>query len=134
MSFSITLTVLACSHCDRDGGEVWDWDGMTYNLVPMFRKAGFYDAMRSLAGEGGTAWFEKMRGENHDDVKPEKGPAGKLVPLLEAAVADMTEKRAEYEALNPPNGWGDYEGALRFVEALLAACQRFPKAELEFSG
>jgi hypothetical protein len=109
MSFNVKLTYGECRSCGRED-VAWYWDGMTYNLAPMFRKAGFYDQLqrRLLAVE--------------------------LLPLVETGLADMTERAGEYMGLNPPNGWGDYDGAVSFTVALLDACRSNPSATVRFSG
>jgi len=34
---------------------------------------------------------------------------------------------------NPKNGWGDYEGLVRFVKEYLKACIDYPDAEIKVS-
>jgi hypothetical protein len=52
--------------------------------------------------------------------------AGSLLRGVERMKADP----AHYEAMNPENGWGDYEGALKYLEQLYEACTRHPKATI----
>ncbi|WP_329114521.1 hypothetical protein [Streptomyces sp. NBC_01353] len=52
---------------------------------------------------------------------------------LVRAVRDMTTDAAKYEAMNPPNGWGDYEGALDYLTRLRNACLAHPKARIRIS-
>ena len=80
-------------------------DNITSNLNPMWRQAGVYDAL-------------------HLDGKI----AQEILPVLRQGLADMQAKPEVYKALNPENGWGDYEGAIDFLQNLIAACQKFPKA------
>lgn len=47
---------------------------------------------------------------------------------LENAVEDMTDNPNTYEALNPPNGEGDYAGCLAFLQALVDDVCAHPKA------
>lgn len=135
MSFSVWLAVPICDACKRGGGQVWEWGGMTYNLVPMFRLAGFYDAMKGLAPRENDP-----KGIGHEVLfgdGPYKGVApiaSTLIPLLKHAVKDMEERPAVYRELEPPNKWGDYDGALKFTRALLEQCEKWPAATLEFSG
>lgn len=59
--------------------------------------------------------------------------AGDAIPLLEKAVAHMTDPaNAEiYRRMNPPNGWGNHEGATEYLTWLLNECTRHPKATIE---
>lgn len=56
--------------------------------------------------------------------------ASDLIERLEKGVSDMWANPAKYKALNPANGWGDYEGALEYLEKLLLGCRMHPKATL----
>ncbi len=115
MSFSVTI-VNACSECGHCA-ESWDWDGMTYNLTPMFAEAGFYELLfRGLNGRGKLVTTDE------------------LLPVVCAGYADMVASPQKYRAMNPPNGWGDYEGALKFTQQLRDACERYPGAIVEVSG
>lgn len=96
MSFGITFKGKPCPTCGHYAES--DWSGMTYNLAPMFREAGFYDALY------------------------EGGKVSNLRPLVEAGLADMRCRPEVYRAMNPPNGWGDYEGALEFTQWLAVMC------------
>ena len=78
---------------------------LTYNLSPMLRAAGmpaWQDFIGMCAGDAGPIW-QKVADELRAD--PDK-----------------------YKAMNPPNGWGDYEGAVEVISALAAACARYPDA------
>ena len=52
---------------------------------------------------------------------------------LRRAVDDMAANPATYEAMNPPNGWGDYHGALDYLRCLRDACLANPKATIRIS-
>ena len=54
--------------------------------------------------------------------------AADAVPILEKATAAMKKAPAKFKKLNPPNGWGSYEGALESLCWLLEMCQEHPKA------
>lgn len=60
--------------------------------------------------------------------------AGDVLPILDKAVAEMESNRAEYEAMNPPNGWGNYVGALNFLRRLQSGCRYHPKAKIVVHG
>lgn len=77
---------------------------MTSNVAPMWRKAGAN--LAELDGKLGE-W---------------------MIPPLTVAVVRMKAEPDEYKKLNSPNGWGDYETTLAFLEDLLAACREHPQA------
>lgn len=99
---------------DTGGSEkacVDDIGNMTSNVSPMWTKAlGF--RLRDLQDKLGAD----------------------CVPHLLRAVQHIRapENRADYEAMNPSNGWGNHAHATEFLEKLLSACERHPKAELHF--
>lgn len=57
--------------------------------------------------------------------------AGQLVEPLRAGLARLEADPAKFRAFNPSNGWGDYEGLVDFVTEYLAACERWPEAEVQ---
>lgn len=59
--------------------------------------------------------------------------AGNSLPALQRAVADMKADPAKYEAMNPRNGWGNYEGALDYLRNLRDACAVYPNATISIS-
>ena len=78
----------------------------TGNVCPMWEMADVYEAL-------------------YDSDKVE---ASAIIPILEDGIQDMLAYATDYRKLNPPNGWGDYEGALKFLQRLLGACYLHPKA------
>ena len=60
--------------------------------------------------------------------------AGDTLPALDKAVAEMESNPEEYEAMNPPNGWGSYEGALNFLRRLQTGCKEHPKTKIVVHG
>ena len=50
-----------------------------------------------------------------------------LAPLIAAAVLDITDKRALYELLEPPNGWGGINDVLDVLHRLALWCQEKPE-------
>ena len=82
------------------------WANYTGNVCPMWVKAGVYEALYDSKGI----------------------EASSIIPILEDGIADMESNPRTYIAMNPPNGWGDSVGALRFLRKLLAACRQDPKA------
>ncbi|MFB9485547.1 hypothetical protein ACFFSH_40265 [Streptomyces filamentosus] len=59
--------------------------------------------------------------------------AGDCSDALTRAVHDMQQRPDHYQAMNPRNGWGDYEGALDYLARLRIACLAHPAAEIHIS-
>ncbi len=53
-----------------------------------------------------------------------------VVLNLEKAVLYMKENKVELEKLNPKNGWGNYEGALEYLEKILKKCKDYPSGKI----
>lgn len=94
--------------------EVVHTFNITHNLADMAAAAGCYDAMWRPDEIGATR-------------------AGDLIGPLESAVAALKSAPAKFLPLNPPNGWGNFQGLLRTVEDYLVACRRYPDALIEVS-
>lgn len=39
----------------------------------------------------------------------------------------------KFKELNPENGWGDYDGLVRFITEYIEACERYPDADIKVS-
>ena len=86
----------------------------THNLGSMATAAGVYEAL----------W------------RPEEIPANKagdLIELLSSGLERLYGDPDKYKKLNPSNGWGSYEGLVKFVESYLNACKEFPDAGIHVS-
>lgn len=81
---------------------------VTYNLGVMLRAAGF-PAWRALSGA------------------PPVETAGVLDGVARALRADPDR----FKAMNPPNGWGDYDVAVKFVEDFRDALRDHPNVRIE---
>lgn len=53
--------------------------------------------------------------------------------LIQHAYTWMVEHEARCRAMEPDNGWGDYEGWLGFVRKILEVCKQNPDATLTVS-
>jgi hypothetical protein len=82
-----------------------DYRNPTYNLAPMFQRA-LGCPLRDLDGMTGA----------------------QAAPIVATGLERMRVDKAGHEALNPPNGWGDYDGAVETLEWLHGACLAHPKA------
>lgn len=106
MSYDVSLTV----HTGSSDNDIYVYDAnYTSNVAPMWRAAGI-------------------------DLKHARGMvAGALVYRLNEAVAAMEADPDKYRAMNPPNEWGDYDGALEFLRNLRGACVHFPATIVQVS-
>lgn len=75
----------------------------------------------------------KGHGPNLRDMHGMK--CGDCIETLRSAVAEMVDpyRAAEFEALNPPNGWGSTDSALKYLRRVLAMCVEHPNAKVRIS-
>ena len=92
----------------QDPTEVY-WANITHNLNTMAEAAGLYRYL----------W-------RPDEIGVTK--AKELIEPLTAGLMILKNDPERFKKYNPSNGWGDYEGLVRFVEDYLKACWRFPEA------
>jgi hypothetical protein len=92
--------------------EVGDDVNMTYNVAPMYCEAFNWHGKKKRQGIRG---IEGMKGK-------------RAVKVLQHALARMKADPPKYEAMNPSNGWGDYESAMKCLEDLIAMAKAHPKA------
>lgn len=55
-----------------------------------------------------------------------------IAPLREGLIA-MVSEPAKFKALNPPNGWGKYDGFLIWIANYMQACMDNPDADVNVS-
>lgn len=87
---------------------------ITHNLNTMASHAGIYDCM----------WRPDENGIE---------TAAQLIEPLEVGLSLLQSDPERFEALNPSNGWGSYEGLVRFTRNYLEACREYPEAEVRVS-
>jgi len=108
MSINIHMSI----EVDTGGEQPYVCDlydrSMTHNVRAMWIKAGVYDAIYNSHGK----------------------LAGSISEELSAGLRKMVASPDEYTKLNPPNGWGDYERAVAFLDSLDIACRQHPKATI----
>lgn len=84
------------------------WTGnITHNLNTMAQAAGIYKEL----------WRPDENGIER---------AEQLIEPLTAGLKRLQANPATFRALNPPNGWGTYEGLVQFVADYLDACKANP--------
>lgn len=59
--------------------------------------------------------------------------AADLIGPLSDGLGALKKDPEKFQAFNPPNKWGDYEGLVTFVEQYLAACKKYPTASVRAS-
>jgi hypothetical protein len=95
---------------DEESDEVYSAN-ITHNLNSMAGEAGIYKEL----------WRPDEIGVTH---------AEQLIAPLRSGLALLKEKPEYFRRFNPENGWGSYEGLVEFVADYLAACERYPIAEV----
>lgn len=86
-------------------------NSITHNLNKMALASGLYEAL----------WRPEEVGY--------KLAKDLIYPLTEG-LAELKAYPSMYKQYNPENGWGSYEGLVKFVEEYLQACKDNPEAEV----
>lgn len=98
---------------EPDSNTVFD-QNITHNLGKMAGQAGLYEPL----------W------------RPDECGIAKACDLLIPLTDGLAALRADperFKAFNPSNGWGDYDGLVRFTENYLEACKKYPDADVHVS-
>jgi len=90
------------------------WANITHNLNKMADEAGIYTYL----------WQPEETGVTK---------AQELIEPLTNGLALLNSDPERFKALNPPNGWGDYDGLCGFVAEYLQACKNWPEATVRAS-
>jgi hypothetical protein len=85
---------------------------ITHNLNKMAEAAGLYEVLWCPEEIGITSAFQ-------------------MIPLLEKGIKNLEADPVKYKAFNPPNGYGNYEGLVRFCNSTLQKCREYPDARIE---
>lgn len=94
--------------CTTEDSEVYEAN-ITHNLSTMAEAAGIYECLWSPGHAGVTK-------------------ASQLIGPLTDGLMRLQIDPERFEAMNPKNGWGDYDGLVRFVADYLEACKAYPDA------
>src|SRR5699024_27164 len=95
---------------EHETKEVYS-DNITHNLNKMAMQCGLYDPL----------WHPK-------GIIGESGTAKDLIPHIEEGLNKLKNHPEVFKKFNPENGWGDYDGLVRFAEDYLEACKKYPEA------
>jgi hypothetical protein len=60
----------------------------------------------------------------------DNNPVKESIEILQLAIENMRNNPDYYKTMNPPNGWGDYEGALKVLTDLLDACKTNARSKI----
>lgn len=85
---------------------------------------------RNYTSNVSPMWSEAL---GHHITELENRPGRECYPLLVAATELMEAQPDRFKAMNPENGWGDYDGALSVLRELASWCRKYPDALLEMS-
>ena len=106
MSLDVSLVMML--PCEVYEGNI------THNLNGMAKEAGLYQALWRPDEIGVTT-------------------AKQLIEPLKIGLALLESDPERFRALNPPNGWGTYEGLVEVVRDYLEACEKYQDARIEVS-
>lgn len=98
---------------DPDDGFFEIVDGHTYNLSPMWRLAGVFD----------------QSSQDLDGML-----AADLATRAARGLLRAVTHPAEFRELDPPNGWGDFDGFVRILTLTAIICAEYPKAIVRWNG
>lgn len=76
----------------------------------------------------GPMWCDALGGKLLREYAD--APCSEAAGPLADAVKRMEADPDKYREMNPPNGWGDYEGALGFLRRIAEACASHPKCTI----
>lgn len=80
---------------------------ITHNLVPMAKVCELYKPL----------WRPEELGITY---------AKELIPYLSTGLSELISKPDDYKQFNSPNGWGTYQGLVRFTTYVYLACLDSP--------
>lgn len=96
------------------GTHEYFWKNITHNLNTMADKAGIYEVL----------W----RPDENNITK-----AQQLIEPLTKGLQLLKDNPERFKPFNAENGWGTYEGLIRFVSAYLEAAKQYPLADVRVS-
>lgn len=99
---------------DRGGPAYVElFDGHTYNLSPMWRLAGVFN--------GASSELEGLR-------------ATELADRAARGLLRAVTRPAEFRALNPSNGWGDFDGFVEILTHTAIVCAEHREGTIRWNG
>lgn len=104
---------IAIDHGDGYTTIVEVVDGHTYNLTPMWRKAGVIE-------------------QRTDELDGRL--AREVATIATVGLVDAWKDPDGYRELDPPNGWGDYDDFVEILTRLARLCHQHPTGTLRWNG
>ena len=98
---------------ERESSEVYSAN-ITHNLTKMAGEAGIYEHL----------W-------RPEEINISK--ASELINPLSEGLKLLKSDPERFKKFNPENGWGTFEGLVKFVESYLNACIEYPESEIYVS-
>ena len=108
MSWDVWLT----TEIDGHEIEVWSGPNYTHNCNGMIRDAGLPEWPYRVDGWEGQVLYEH----------------------LTDCISNLLADPKKYRAMNPPNGWGDYDSLVRVLQEVRDHCQKFPSSIVRMSA
>lgn len=125
MSYDIWLT----GSLGGDGEvQIEEPGNITYNVDPMFALALDGDAAKGI--QNGRELILERKGPALKRFIGKRAGDPDVIDGLLGALAAMEGEPDRFRALNPENGWGDYEGAVDYIRRFYLACERYPDATI----
>lgn len=81
-----------------------------------------------------TGTWEPVHVHDHGLRVLHGAPCSEAAGVLARAVERMRADPDLYRPMEPSNGWGDYEGALAYLDGIAQACATHPKATVYVSS
>lgn len=97
---------------DKETDTVYEFDGQTHNTHKI--------------------WFKALGNIHLSDFQDKK--ASDIIPILNNAILYLASKPEDFRELEPSNGWGNIESALRYLRELRNACEDYPNSYYHYSG
>lgn len=107
-------------------------DNITHNLCEMAEQACLYYALwrpYKLLPQ----WTDNANIEEYEFEKSHTVLAKDIMGYIAIGYAKLISEPEYYKSLNPSNGWGSYDGLVRFVSNYLKACVDYPLAMVKVS-
>jgi len=121
-----------CYHCGEMHRKEYFNLNITHNLNKMADVAGLYDACwRPYKFHNDYVESEydiQMKFEESNVIY-----AWQLIKPIEEGLTKLKSDPEFYKKLNPSNGWGNYEGLVKFIEEYLEALKDYPNSIVEAS-
>lgn len=128
MSFDVSLRSPSCDHCRRGGEEVYSFN-LTHNVNDIVDACLRTDANGPVAKEA-SHYAERSWG------RLVGWTAADALPFLLRALAEVrnADRKAEFKAMEPSNGWGDRGSVERVLVEFVAMCRQYPEATIHAWG